>query len=330
MKSDLSARDWQLLSAYLDHQLNARERSRLEARLAIDPGLRQSLHSLEQIKLALRTAPRRKSPRDFTLEPKTAPSRSTPVLFPMLSFASLSSALLFVVLMLSGSPSGLLQGQFFSTEGSAPAAVMLADSIQEVESLGEDAELPPIINWGAPGLGSAMGAGGGGDSGAAAETMDEGIPPAPLPILEDVQENITQPEGEFAAELAVEAPTPNAEVEESPQEKEAHSPATPAAGEPMPDPQAPQELAENPREITKTDQPESDPMDIESSTVDNLPGGPILGIKPSSTPAQDVTQAIEGVGYKRPTIANAFFKWLLATAAFIFGLGAALIWRKSH
>ena len=57
MKMDISPRDWQELSAYLDQQLNSRARSRLEARLRDEPQLRTALQDLQRNKMLLRSQP---------------------------------------------------------------------------------------------------------------------------------------------------------------------------------------------------------------------------------------------------------------------------------
>ena len=60
-------RDYETLSAYVDDQLSARERSAFEARLADDRDLRLALKALRQDKLLLRKLPALRAPRNFTL-----------------------------------------------------------------------------------------------------------------------------------------------------------------------------------------------------------------------------------------------------------------------
>ena len=277
MKPILSAHDWQLLSAYLDHQLGDKHVARFEARLQMEPALRQGLHSLEQTRLVLRSAPRRKTPRDLRLDPSSAPSRTTPVIFPMLSFASALSAVLLAVLMLSDSPTGLRLQQFEAAADTAPAAVMLEAEMSEEEMAPEEVELPPIIIWAAPSSGPAMGfGGGGGDSSEIPETEGSSAPPAAMPIDEDTQdESLEQPQEEVAPELAAESSPLTVESDEVPQEKEAQDMVTPTGGESLSAQKATQDSTESAREVPKTEQAELDPLELTNSAGEMLPGGPI-------------------------------------------------------
>lgn len=57
------------LHAYLDGEMNATQRQRFEQLLAQDPVLRAELQQHQQIKAGLRTLPRVRVPRHFTLDP---------------------------------------------------------------------------------------------------------------------------------------------------------------------------------------------------------------------------------------------------------------------
>jgi hypothetical protein len=61
--------DFEQLSAYIDDELSASERTALEARLASDVQLRQELASLRVLVQALSAMPDLKAPRDFMLSP---------------------------------------------------------------------------------------------------------------------------------------------------------------------------------------------------------------------------------------------------------------------
>lgn len=60
--------DFELLSAYLDNQLSARDRSQLEIRLAAEPALRAALDELQLTVAVLKAAPQIAVPRNFTLD----------------------------------------------------------------------------------------------------------------------------------------------------------------------------------------------------------------------------------------------------------------------
>ncbi len=124
IKGQLSARDDEILSAYLDGQLNSKERARLEARLNTTPILQATLDDLQKTRLLLRSLPRPRRPRSFTLTPQMVTSRQPQPkpLFPAFSFASAVSSLLLVLVLL---------GDFL---GLAPRAVHYAapDNAQPV------------------------------------------------------------------------------------------------------------------------------------------------------------------------------------------------------
>lgn len=71
----MTERDYELLSAYLDNQLEADERAALEARLRIDAGLRRELAALRQTVALVKALPPVRAPRDFTLTPEQADVR---------------------------------------------------------------------------------------------------------------------------------------------------------------------------------------------------------------------------------------------------------------
>src|SRR5512138_2425968 len=89
-------RDAELLSAYLDGQLDAGEVARIEARLAVDAGLRKLLDDLRVPRGLLRRVRRRRAPRNFTLNPLdfrvAAPQ---PRAVPVLRYAGVLASLLF-------------------------------------------------------------------------------------------------------------------------------------------------------------------------------------------------------------------------------------------
>ena len=112
------------LSAYLDGQLNAEERARLEARLAADPALRAELEALRHAVMLLHELPPVPLPRNFIL-PQTAGARPRPAsasrprlawAAPLLTAATAAVSLLFVVVL-----GGRLLFSGAARMGSAPA-----------------------------------------------------------------------------------------------------------------------------------------------------------------------------------------------------------------
>jgi hypothetical protein len=105
MKRKISPREIELLSLYLDQQLEAGQRARLEARLRTDSELHAAYQDLRQTRAYLRSLPRLKAPRNFTLTPEmVGQARAKPArarrIYPVFQFASaLASVLLMVVLL---------------------------------------------------------------------------------------------------------------------------------------------------------------------------------------------------------------------------------------
>ena len=97
----------ELLSAYLDGQLSAGERARLDARLATDPSLRNELDALRRTVALVRDLPSLPLPRNFIL-PQTMAPRTRPVppvrrrrawAAPLLTAATAVVSLMFVVVL---------------------------------------------------------------------------------------------------------------------------------------------------------------------------------------------------------------------------------------
>lgn len=102
MKTRISPREWEALSAYLDEQLSSRQRAQIESRLETSPDFSQALEELSQTRSLLRSAPRPRAPRNFTLTPEMAGlrlgARQRPSAYPVLRLASALAALFFVVI----------------------------------------------------------------------------------------------------------------------------------------------------------------------------------------------------------------------------------------
>ncbi|MBZ0277275.1 MAG: hypothetical protein K8I60_14095 [Anaerolineae bacterium] len=75
---NVSDRDYELLSAYLDGGLAVAERQALERRLAAEPQLRDELAALRETVSLLHQLPPLKAPRNFTLTPAMVGQRVTP------------------------------------------------------------------------------------------------------------------------------------------------------------------------------------------------------------------------------------------------------------
>jgi hypothetical protein len=99
MKSDLSPRDWQEISSYLDRQISVEAQARLEERLKNEQDLRNALEDLHRAQALLRSQPRLRAPRNFTLTREMAGKRSGAPAYPVLGLASALASLLFIFLL---------------------------------------------------------------------------------------------------------------------------------------------------------------------------------------------------------------------------------------
>lgn len=126
MTTQISPRDWEALSSYLDNQLSSSERNRFETRLEREAELRLGLEELRRTRTIIRSAVRYRAPRNFMLTPSmidqkraSAPSSNA---YPVLRLASVL-ATLFFVLITAGS---------FAAQRMQPAQMMVMNS--ELES----------------------------------------------------------------------------------------------------------------------------------------------------------------------------------------------------
>lgn len=97
---EISRRDWQLLSEYVDGELPKEKRTRLEERLDSEQALHEALQRLKRTRQTLRSTPAVNAPRNFTLTPQMVGEGARQTLFPVFRFATaLASFLLIAVLI---------------------------------------------------------------------------------------------------------------------------------------------------------------------------------------------------------------------------------------
>ncbi len=195
MKEQLTSQEWMLLSSYLDGELNPREKTRVEALLKSNPDIQAAYESLAKTKAVLRSAPRRKVPRNFTLSAAAVQQpRQIFQWVPALRFSSVIATLAAVFLFVSQLLPGMAARPLTAEQ---PAMEMLAippdSSEKNLASPEADLqETPPVVYWGGPppppslaeGLGGggvdaphAGGMGGGGaDPGFKAQGFPESLP----------------------------------------------------------------------------------------------------------------------------------------------------------
>ncbi len=121
--SPLPEQDLELLSAYLDDQLEGPTRSDLERRLADDPRLRSELEELRSTTVLLHELPTLTPPRSFTLDPATVqPRRSRYAGWALAWVGQLGSGLAGLMLVLLASLQML--GGMSDPMAAAPAPAM--------------------------------------------------------------------------------------------------------------------------------------------------------------------------------------------------------------
>jgi len=179
MKRQLSTKDWELLSSYLDDMLNPREKTRVEMLLSTQPEYKEALDGLRRTKSILHRAPIRKVPRNFTLTAADVQSVKTFRWLPTMQWSSAAAALVAVFLFAYQLVPGLSGALTTASQKAAqPNATGLAptESAADLAAPMAAAEsalaAPEVIYWGGPpvpsgaatGLGG-LGGGGGGGSG---------------------------------------------------------------------------------------------------------------------------------------------------------------------
>ncbi len=104
MTEDITRREWEALSAYLDGELNPRDRVRLEKKLNAEQNLRSALTELQRTRSILLNQPIIRAPRNFTLSSSVAgvhlKKRPLTGLFNSLRLASAFAGVLFVLVIL--------------------------------------------------------------------------------------------------------------------------------------------------------------------------------------------------------------------------------------
>jgi hypothetical protein len=153
LMQEQAARD-ELLSAYLDDQLDAGDRARLEARLAVDPALRSELEMLRRTVALVRDLPSQPVPRNFILPQETASgvrraprqqlvrATRTRWLAPFLTAATTVIGLLFVA-VLAGDL--LFSGVGGMTQLAAPVPAAERESAPAEEAAGDEQEAPQML-----------------------------------------------------------------------------------------------------------------------------------------------------------------------------------------
>ena len=195
-----------MLSAYLDNALKAKEAEELETRLKHEPDLREKLDNLRRTKLLISRLDRVRAPRNFTLTPdmvKVRAKKAKP-LFTTLRLASSFAAILLVALF---GVQLLLQGGLQPAMMGSEAPIM-----EEAARVSDEATPEPLIFWSQPGMGGAVeGYGGRGGETTSEEPILEIEEAAP----EEKQDEPASPEEESEIPSAEELPPQETDAADS-------------------------------------------------------------------------------------------------------------------
>lgn len=314
----LSPKEWQLLSAYLDGVVSPRERIQIEKKLDSEDSFRQALQSLRQTRTVIRSMPRRRVPRNFTLTPEMVQVRQPARFFPVLRFSSAFAAIAAVILF-------AIQLLPTSMKAAAPTA---APAALEMSAAAAPAGTePPLIFWGEPAAQAEKGMGGGGGGGDGyAFGMGGGAADssvyAPTPSIQFVIPQTTSEPGVGGeSEPLVEAPAPTATENTAPPLAAAPLEATPSVEE---------GTAEPLQEATATPEP--------SRNQSTLTGNPVLGLNlQESGKIITESQPLETAQSLETEKSQISLRSLLLPAAIglsvlalLTAIAAFILWKKSH
>jgi hypothetical protein len=193
MKTTLSLKQYQILSAYVDGCCTPREKARVESLLETNAEIKQTLAELVRYKKMIAAVPSVRAPRNFTLSPSLVPHK--PQRFfavPALNYAALTAVFLSAILF-AGSrilPLGMMQ------KTSEQAVPMMAAAAEDASA---EATSIPMITWG---IGGAEGKGGGGAEGSRAYGLGGG------PSVESAPQTTEPPMLSMESDAAVNSTNP--------------------------------------------------------------------------------------------------------------------------
>jgi anti-sigma factor RsiW len=134
--------DIELLSAYLDGQLNSSESALLESRISTDESLRTALDDLRATRRLLRQLPSRRVPRNFTLTPKmTGIKPPMPRTVPVFRFATAITTFLFLITFIIN---GLISLSAPSFAAARPPSAIGAAPMSAAQEAVPAAAQPPV------------------------------------------------------------------------------------------------------------------------------------------------------------------------------------------
>ena len=155
MKDQLSTRDYELISAYMDNQLSKKDRALFEARLNAEPELRKELHEITTTRILVHSLPKLRAPRNYYIKAAPVQVRHTLRLAPAFGIISAVASVL-LALVIFGS-TFLKGGQPVAMAPAAVPDVVETQAVQQemsrnVAPLEPTTEAAPVLVMQAPAL----------------------------------------------------------------------------------------------------------------------------------------------------------------------------------
>ncbi len=355
MSKVFSPQDWQQISDYMDGQLSNQDRQAIEELINSSEIWKTNYRSLAETRQLLRSAPKRRSPHNFTLTQSQADQLRKPrfALFSFRFASVLTTGLAVVVFLFS-----FLLETSTSSLPALPAALAMK-KISQTEST-SSSPAGPVIIWGPPGtipqayngsgiVGGRGGGGGGGAEGpgvipygvgggggggvdtfsleaptekAVTEATPETFPEIPPEIVsETVPESTLEATIEAAPNLAA-APATVAEpgVAAEPAQDTAVAPDT----APAPVPPVSPEIAPQPTQLPQPTPTAASENQIARQPASDTTGlGPILGVQPTNQVSEVVPRPVEGV--QQPSVLNRNPLWVASGILLLIGISSGIV-----
>jgi hypothetical protein len=336
MTSPISFQDIEQLSAYLDGQLPIREKMLLELRLRDNPELQTELEALAHTHLMLRSLPKRRAPRNFTLTPAMVQQRAPLRLFPAFRLASTLAAVLLVITFASDLLLGGIGAR--NAVSMAPAAKELVVQPERLAAPTQAAAAPtqaaPIIVWGTPINNANVPPGKGGSGGGSMpKAQIQASTPQPTEVLgigggpaATAVENSTQPALDLTTPVI---PTPTVEMDAAVRPSATATPTiTPAESQPSSN-----VVDTTTPTPTNTATPTTTPQPTETLAplaVADAGTGPILGVQLTQPARKLASEPPTATPEPEPSPLTPLHavEIILGAAVIIGGLAAFFFYRK--
>jgi len=303
MNKEISSKELEMLSDYLDGQLTGKVHLAFEAHLQSDPELLKELEGFKHTRLLLQQLSRKRAPRNFFVTPEMLPKPRPVHLFPVFRLAS-ALAGIFLVVAFAGD---LLFGT--APQSTVAGLAPLAMQSESRTSNSSSYQNSPLIRWVKPteeslsqGILSGLGGGyGGGPASTTDNQLNTAIPDTPGPVGTEI---LPPPPSDTPSPASTEGlPT-------EPSLKAVESPTI----EDLP-------LVSNPSDLNLTG----------GTVQDQYQSGPILGINPIEG-AKDSSalksRASPKLDIPRSTIH--VIEGILGLVTVLAGLGAFLFYRREN